>query len=129
MDEAEVAEAYRDRMLRELAALQPLAGGDGEGTGPSSRFSADVEARIHRGLTESELALWREESGGETPPGWMAVVVTPQVPLPGLIVVVATCSGPGVDVGIPVNVATVDGWKTTRTGLDSRGEDLVGGVL
>jgi len=85
MDEAEVAEAYRDRMLRELAALQPLAGGDGEGTGPSSRFSADVEARIHRGLTESELALWREESGGETPPGWMAVVVTPQVPLPGLI--------------------------------------------
>jgi len=39
------------------------------------------------------------------------------------------CTGPGAMVGIPVNVATVDGWKTTRTGLDSRGEDLVGGVL
>jgi hypothetical protein len=77
MDEAEVAEAYRDRMLRELAALQPLAGSDGERTRPSSTFSVDVESRIHRGLTEGELALWREESGGEPPPGWMAVVVAP----------------------------------------------------
>jgi hypothetical protein len=32
------------------------------------------------------------------------------------------CTGPGAMVRIPVNVATVDGWKTNRIGLDSSGE-------
>jgi hypothetical protein len=34
--------------------------------------------------------------------------------------VLATCSGPGVDVGIPVNVATVDGCRLARLGRGDR---------
>jgi hypothetical protein len=37
------------------------------------------------------------------------------------LVRVMACTGPSAMVRIPVNVATVDGWKTNRTGLDSSG--------
>ena len=75
MQEGEVAEAYRERLLRDVRSLEPLT----QGTGASA-LPADVEARIHRGLKPNELALWREETGEVDPPGWMTVVVLPMPP-------------------------------------------------
>jgi hypothetical protein len=75
MQEAEVAEAYRERLLRDVRAMGPL-------TEPrdASVLPADVEARVHRGLKPNELALWREETGEVQPPGWMSAVVLPMPP-------------------------------------------------
>lgn len=79
MDEAEVAEAYRDRFLREMASLQPVAeGSDG------AAFPDDIESHIHRGLGPADLALWREAEAGPAP-GWMSVVVVPLPPRPQLL--------------------------------------------
>jgi hypothetical protein len=75
MQEAEVAEAYRDRLLREATATQPLLGEPAQNDLP-----ADVAERVHRGLKPDELALWREETGETEPPGWMSVVVMPLPP-------------------------------------------------
>jgi hypothetical protein len=75
MQEAELAEAYRDRLLREATAMQPLL------TAPAlTDLPADVAARVHRGLKPNELALWREETGEAQPPGWLSVVVFPLPP-------------------------------------------------
>jgi hypothetical protein len=60
--EAELAEAYRERFLRDARALEGLALGQ-----DASALPADVEARIHRGLKPNELALWREEAGESRP--------------------------------------------------------------
>jgi hypothetical protein len=70
MDEAEVAEAYRDRFERERLAWEVL----------SDSPSRDLEDNTHRGLSSGELALYREETGDEMPPGWLSVVTLPQGP-------------------------------------------------
>src|SRR5262249_5974122 len=73
MNEAEVAEAYRERLTRERLALEPDA--------PTGAALADeVDSRIHHGLTSGELAMYREETGRAGPPGWYSVVAHP-VPL------------------------------------------------
>ncbi len=74
MTEAEVAEAYRDRIIREQNALEPLFG-EGAGNG---ELPPDVADRVKRGLNSTELALWREDTGEVDPPGWMSVVVYPE---------------------------------------------------
>src|SRR5205807_2572630 len=73
MTEAEVAEAYRDRFVREHQALEPLVGT----TGDPDDLPPAVANRIHRGLRPNELALWREETGESGAPGWMSVLVYP----------------------------------------------------
>jgi hypothetical protein len=80
MTEAEVAEAYRERFLRDARALEPLIS-----QRDVTALPTDVEARIHRGLKPNELALWREETGEVDPPGWMTVVVFPMPPQPRLL--------------------------------------------
>jgi Putative DNA-binding domain len=80
MTEAELAEAYRDRFLRDVRALEALTQAQ-----DVSGLTADVEARIHRGLKPNELALWREETGELEPPGWMTAVVLPMPAQPGLL--------------------------------------------
>jgi hypothetical protein len=81
MDEAEVAEAYRDKFLRDARAIEPLLG---EPT-RADDLPPDVAERIHRGLRPNELALRREETGVPEPPGWMSVVVLPLPPRPNLL--------------------------------------------
>lgn len=78
--EAELAEAYRERFLRDARALEPLRVGH-----DVSELPPDVEARIHRGLKPNELALWREETGETDPPGWLTAVVLPMPPARGLL--------------------------------------------
>jgi len=73
LDEAEIAESYRDRFLRDAQAIQPLMGDESSDDVPS-----DVAGQIHRGLTPGELAIWRDETGELDPPGWMSVVVYPE---------------------------------------------------
>jgi hypothetical protein len=70
MDEAEVAETYRDRFERERLAWDVS----------SELPDRDLESRVHQGLTDGELALYREETGDETPPGWLSVVTFPEAP-------------------------------------------------
>jgi Putative DNA-binding domain len=70
MDEAEVADAYRDRYERERLAWNL----------PDDSPSRELEDRVHRGLTNGELALYREETGDEMPPGWLSVVTLPEAP-------------------------------------------------
>jgi hypothetical protein len=81
MSEAEVAEAYRERFIRDQRALEPLVGG-GE---PVLDLPADIAKHVHRGLTPAELSLWREDTGEVEPPGWMSVVVYPEPRQPGLL--------------------------------------------
>lgn len=81
MTEAEIAEAYRERFLRDQRALEPLVRGQQQ----NGQLPADVAERVHRGLTPAELALWREETGELEPPGWMSVVVYPQPRHPDLL--------------------------------------------
>jgi hypothetical protein len=81
MSEAEVAEAYRERFIRDQRALEPLI----HGREQDSELSVDVAERVHRGLTPAELSLWREETGEIEPPGWMCVVVYPAPRQPDLL--------------------------------------------
>jgi len=84
MTEAEVAEEYRDRLLREHRATERLLG-DLAGTEEAASALAAVDERVHRGLTEAELAQYFEQTGEQTPPGWLSVFTHP-VPLqPNLI--------------------------------------------
>lgn len=76
MHEAEVAEAYRDRLLRETRAAQAVLEPDGNGDLPHG-----VLERIHRGLKPEELAL-RDDATEQGPPGWLSVVVLPDPPRP-----------------------------------------------
>lgn len=80
MQEPEVGEAYRDKLLRDTQAIEPLRSlHDGSGL-------PDIAQRVHRGgLKPAELALWREEMGEDEPPGWMSVVVYPEPPQPELL--------------------------------------------
>jgi hypothetical protein len=73
LDESEVAEAYRDRFLRDAQAIQPLLAPESIDDLPP-----DVAERVHRGLTPGELALWRDDTGEAEPPGWLSVVVYPE---------------------------------------------------
>jgi hypothetical protein len=82
MTEAEVAETYRERFIRDQRAMEPLFGGRPE---PDNELPSDVAARVHRGLTPSELARWREDTGEADPPGWMSVVVYPEPRRPDLL--------------------------------------------
>jgi hypothetical protein len=81
MSEAEVAEAYRERFLRERRSLEPILD-DGVG---EHELPRDVAERVHRGLTSAELALWRDDTGDAEPPGWMSVVVYPEPRRKGLL--------------------------------------------
>jgi hypothetical protein len=81
LDEGEIAEAYRERFLREAQAIQPLLLGDGH----DSDLPADVAERVHRGLTPAELALRDEDTGDPSPPGWLSVVVYPEPRRPSLL--------------------------------------------
>jgi hypothetical protein len=83
MSEAEVADAYRQRFIREQRAMGPLFGGEPEPT--QDDLPPDVAERIHRGLTPAELALWRDDTGEADPPGWMSVVVYPEPRRPRLL--------------------------------------------
>lgn len=74
MTEAEVAEAYRERFIRERVFAEEEAGGAAANT------ADEVEARVHHGLTPAELAMYIDETGRAGPPGWQSVVTHP-VPL------------------------------------------------
>jgi hypothetical protein len=78
MTEAEVSEAYRDRLIRDRRATEGLAP-PGYAAAEAAEL-ADVAARVHRGLTPAEMALYTEQTGETTPPGWLSVVAHP-VPL------------------------------------------------
>ncbi len=82
MTEAEIAEAYRERLIREQRAMEPLFGG---GDGRDGELPTDVAERVHHGLTPPELALWRNDTGEVEPPGWMSVVVYPEPRRPQLL--------------------------------------------
>jgi hypothetical protein len=82
MTEAEIAEAYRERFIREQQAMEPLFGAGDE---RADQLPADVESAIHRGLWPAELAFWREDTGEVEPPGWMSVVVYPEPRRPRLL--------------------------------------------
>ncbi|MGO9490377.1 MAG: hypothetical protein ACLQBB_15300 [Solirubrobacteraceae bacterium] len=80
LTEAEIAESYRERFLRDAQSIAPLI--DERSTG---ELPDDVAKRIHRGLTAGELAIWREETGELEPPGWLSVVVYPEPRQRGLL--------------------------------------------
>jgi hypothetical protein len=80
LDETEVAEAYRERFLREAQAIQRPTNDD-----PTGALPPDVADRIHRGLTPGELAVWRDDTGEREPPGWLSVVVYPEPRQSGLL--------------------------------------------
>jgi hypothetical protein len=80
LDEAEVAEAYRERFLREAQSIQRPTSDE-----PNGALPADVVNQIHRGLTPGELAIWREDTGETDPPGWLSVVVYPEPRQPALL--------------------------------------------
>jgi hypothetical protein len=80
MTEAEVAEAYRDRLLRDRRATEGLFGQAEDGDGAPAAELADVAARVHHGLTPAEMGLYTEQTGETLPPGWLSVVAHP-VPL------------------------------------------------
>jgi hypothetical protein len=83
MTEAEVAEAYRDRMIRDRRATEGLVP-PANGADQAAELT-DVVARVHHGLTPAEMALYTEQTGESTPPGWLSVVAHP-VPLrPNLV--------------------------------------------
>lgn len=67
MEEAEVAEAYRDRIFREQRENRLLSE-----DGDPGALAGNVVERLHHGLHPGELVL--REGGGE-PPGWMSVMV------------------------------------------------------
>jgi hypothetical protein len=77
MTEAEVVESYRDRFDRERGPTVPTSQ-TLEGSAPS--LPAQRERVLHRGLTESELALFFAETGDPQPPGWMSLISYP-IPL------------------------------------------------
>lgn len=79
MTEAEVADAYRDRLRRELAAGAAMLGP----AGPDPLDEAD--RRPHRGLKPGELAMYVAEGGDSRGPGWMSVVVGPAPLQPDLL--------------------------------------------
>jgi hypothetical protein len=78
MTEAEVADAYRDRIRRNAAA-------DAEMLGPAPRSQPGDNdpilagsQRAHRhGLTQAELAMYVAEGGDARGPGWMSVILGP----------------------------------------------------
>lgn len=74
MEEAEVAEAYRERFLREAGAVEHL-----RDVPPNGDLPPHVLDRIHRGLKPSELAM-RDDPAELGPPGWLSVVVLPDPP-------------------------------------------------
>lgn len=80
LTEAEVAEAYRDKFLRDAHAIEPLLG-----VGDSDELPPDVAQRVHRGLKPNEFAMRREGTGEVEPPGWMSVVVFPMPPHKNLL--------------------------------------------
>lgn len=84
MIESEVAESYRERFIRELRAAEVLLT---EEPGPPAADAAlrAVDERVHFGLTGAELALYFEQTGEATPPGWLSVVAAPLPPQPNLI--------------------------------------------
>ncbi len=65
MSEAEIADSYRDRFRREALATQAMQ---------EPRPDQSIDQRVHRGLKPPELALYREETGDDRPPGWMSVI-------------------------------------------------------
>jgi len=72
MEEAEVAEAYRDRFLREQREVSAMVEGELE----EGSLRAAL-GRVRHGLQPAELAL-REE--GDRQPGWLSVAVVPDPP-------------------------------------------------
>jgi Schlafen, AlbA_2 len=85
MTEAEVAEAYRDRLVRDRRATEGLVPDEPQGPDAQAAALASVEERVHRGLTETELSLYTEETGETTPPGWLSVFAYPLPLRPDLI--------------------------------------------
>lgn len=79
MTEAEVADAYRDRLRREMAAGGALL----SPAGPDPLDDAQV--RAHRGLKPGELAMYVAEGGNARGPGWMSVIVGPAPLQPDLL--------------------------------------------
>jgi hypothetical protein len=69
MTEAEVGDAYRQRFIREA----------NQTTSPATTQPAP-EARVRRGLSPSEDALFREETHVNWSPGWLAVWTRPDPP-------------------------------------------------
>jgi hypothetical protein len=69
MTEAEIAESYRERFIREAAAL---------GAGQPPENAAGNEARAQqRELLEREFALYRAETGSDRDPPWLSALAIP----------------------------------------------------
>jgi hypothetical protein len=68
MSEPEVAEAYRERLVRQAAALQLL---------PAEHDHADDARRQHRELIDGVFALYQAETGSNRDPGWLSVLAIP----------------------------------------------------
>jgi hypothetical protein len=109
MTEAEVAEAYRDRMIRDRRMTEgPVPPDDGA---ERAAELADVAERVHHGLTPAEMALYTEQTGETTRPGWLSVVAHP-VPLRPNLVNPAEMQ-PDVFYGIDMN----DRWRQIEAPL------------
>lgn len=84
MTEAEVADAYRDRLIRDLAAGSALLGVEPrEPAGPDP--IDEGRKRAHRGLKPGELAMYVAEGGDPRGPGWMSVILGPSPLQPDLL--------------------------------------------
>jgi Putative DNA-binding domain len=70
MNEGEIAEAYRDRFIRQASAL----GLQEQERGPGP---AEEARRDQRELLRREFALYRAETGADTDPGWLSVLAIP----------------------------------------------------
>jgi len=76
MTEAEVADAYRDRLIRDRAIGSALLGV--EPREPADPDPIDEGCRrAHRGLKPGELAMYVAEGGDRRGPGWMSVILGP----------------------------------------------------
>ena len=80
MSEAEVQEAYRDKLLREAAAARPILSDRAD-----TELPPDVAARVHRGLSPAQMALRTDETGEMDPPGWLSVIVLPDPAREGIL--------------------------------------------
>lgn len=78
MTEAEVADAYRQRFERERDAL-------GMPEQRASDTGSEIAGeRLRQGLSDVELASFRQETGDENQPGWLSVWSHPSPLVPGL---------------------------------------------
>ena len=76
MTAAEVEDGYRQKFVRERSIF---------GAGEQEAADGEGEARIKQGLSDVELAAYRQETSDDRPPGWLSVWTHPAPLVPDLL--------------------------------------------